>query len=142
MNLWYIFQFPAWCIVFITVFARLANMDRTQWTFHHHVRRFGLALAGSAAVAMLYAPFADDGWLYADSTWRGAMLGWAWALMLLTTPLDVPWADYILGVHRDTESWKGSGLKTRIKGELGALRDSFRLHRYRTDRIGSWEEKR
>ena len=80
---------------------------------------------------MLVTPFAEDGWLYGESTWRGALLAWAWAFVWITTPGMPPWWDFILGVHRRTDQWKGLGLRARLRGEWRALRASFKPTRYR-----------
>lgn len=136
MNAWYLIAAPAWVVLIVTAFARLADMDRSQWTITDHVRRLGMMGAAAAAAAMLVTPFAEDHWLYASSTWRGCLLAWSWALVWLTTPGMPPWWDFILGVHRRTAEWKGLGAFARIRGELRALRDSFRPRRHRKPMAG------
>lgn len=125
MNAWYLLAAPAWAILAITAAARLSDMRREQWAITDHVRRLGLIGVGVMAVVMLASPFTEDTWWYSAPSWRSAGLGWSWALVWLTTPAMPPWWDFILGVHRKTEEWKGHGLVARLAGEWQALRDSF-----------------
>lgn len=136
MNSWYLIAFPAWCILVLTAGARLADMGRDQWALTDHVRRLGMIGVAVAAASMLVTPFAEDGWLYGESTWRGTLLAWSWAFVWITTPGMPPWWDFILGVHRRTELWKGMGLRARLRGEWRALRASFKPRRYREPMAG------
>ena len=136
MNGWYLIAFPAWCILIVTAGARLADMGREQWAVTDHARRLGMIGAAVAAASMLVTPFARDGWLYGESTWRGCLLAWSWALVWLTTPGMPPWWDFILGVHRQTAEWKGLGVFARIRGEFRALRASFQPRRRRPPMAG------
>lgn len=65
-----------------------------------------------------------------------ALLAWAWAFVWITTPGMPPWWDFILGVHRRTDQWKGLGLRARFRGEWRALRASFKPTRYRKPMTG------
>lgn len=136
MNAWYLFAVPAWIVVIITAAARLHDLGREHWALRYHVRRVGLTGVGAIAAIMLSTPFTADHWLYADPTWRTAMIAWSWALVWLTTENMPPWWDYILGVHRQTEQWKALGLRGRIRGEIQALRESFRPRRRRPPLTG------
>lgn len=136
MNAWYLLAVPAWLILIITAAARLHDLGREHWAMRYHVRRVGLICVGAIAAVMLATPFTSDRWFYAAPTWRGAMLAWSWALVWLTTEGVPPWYDYILGVHRQTEQWKALGWRGRLRGELQALRDSFRPRRRRRPLAG------
>lgn len=131
MNLWFLIAAPAWVILLITAAARLHDMGRSEWRPRDHVRRIGMILVGVAGSVILASPFTIDGWQYPDSTWRGALIAWGFAAVWTTTPGMPPWWDFILGVHRQTEQWKALGWRARIRGELKALRDSFRPRRRR-----------
>lgn len=131
MNLWYLLAAPAWIILFVTATARLSDMGRDEWSIAAHVRRAGLIGCAVASVTMLATPFAKDGWLYGDSTWRGVLLSWAIAIDWVTTPGMPPWWDFILGVHRRTDEWRSQGVLARVRGEWNALRDSFRPRRHK-----------
>ena len=136
MNLWYLIAAPAWFFVLITAGARLADMGRDEWSFPDHVRRVGLTFIGTAALLMLATPFAQDGWLYANSTWRGVLLGWGWTFVWVTSPNMPPWWDTIIGVHRRTEDWKGLKFRQRLAVEWRTLRSSFKPRRYKPPLAG------
>ena len=136
MNAWYLIAAPAWLILFITAGARLADMGRAEWAVRDHVRRLGMMGVGTSAAIFLVSPWTEDWWLYAEPTWRAALLSWSWALVWTTTPGMPPWWDFILGVHRQTEQWKALGWRGRLRGELQALRDSFRPRRRRPPMAG------
>lgn len=131
MNAWYLLSFLAWLILAITAAARLADMGRSQWSMCDHVRRLGIIGVGVSAFWMMVAPMASDWWRFDVTSWQDAVFAWAWAFVWITTPRTPPWWDYILGVHRRTDEWSQLGLWARIRGELGALRDSFKPSRYR-----------
>lgn len=132
MNIWYLIAFPAWCIVILTAWARLADMGRDQWSTIDHVRRLGMIGVAAAAAAMIATPFAADGWQFGESTWRGLLLAWSLAAVWVSTPGMPPWWDFILGVHRRTDLWAGLNFWARLRVEWRALRDSFKPRRYRT----------
>lgn len=130
MNIWYLLAVPGWLVIIITATARLhdlAGMRALRW----HFRRAGLAGAGTIAAIMLFTPFANDGWLYAEPTWKSTMISSSFALVWLTTEGIPPWWNYILGVHRIEAPWQNMGLFARIRFELRALRESFRPRRQR-----------
>lgn len=131
MNAFYLFSVPAWLVVLITAAARLADLGREHWALRFHARRIGLAAVGASAAIMLATPFTQDHWLYAAPTWMTLLLSWSWAIVWLTTEGMPPWWDYILGVHRQTASWKYLGWRARLAGEWTALRASFRPRRSR-----------
>lgn len=139
MNAWYLLAAPAWIILAITAAARLSDMRRDQWAITDHLRRLGLIGVGVMATVMLAAPFTIDTWWHAPPSWRSVGLAWSWALVWLTTPSMPPWWDFILGVHRRTDQWKGAGLSTRLAGEWQALHDSFcpRCAERRRDRMAA-----
>lgn len=126
---WYVLSFPAWLILGITAAARLADIGRDQWAIRDHVRRVGLIGVGMVSLVELFAPYTAGWWHYAGATWESALVAWSWTFVWLTTPGMPPWWDFILGVHRNTDAWRDMGLRARIRGELRALRDSFRLRR-------------
>ena len=132
MNAWYFIAAPALLILVITAACRLADIGRDKWTLRDHVRRLGLIGVGFVMAVMLLAPVTADWWRYSRATWETAVIAWAWTFVWVTTPGMPPWFDFILGVHRATDVWKAQGWRARIRGELRALRDSFRLTRYRT----------
>lgn len=133
MNIWYLLAVPAWCILLVTAASRLTGMGRDEWSVAAHLRRAGLIGCAVAAMTMLATPFAKDGWLYGDSTWRGVLISWALAIDWITTPGMPPWWDFVLGVHRRTDEWKHKGLRARLNGEWHALVESFKPRRSRPE---------
>lgn len=141
MNVWFVIALPAWMIIIITAAARLHDLGRDKWGLRYHVRRIGLTCVGSIAAVMMLTPFTADSWMYAEPSWRQAMIGWSWALVWLTTDGMPPWYDYILGVHRRTEAWRHLSFRERLRAEWTALRESFRPDRNK-DRPYAGPERR
>lgn len=130
MNIWYLVAFPAWLVLALTAAARLADSEERH-TFIDHLRILAWVGIGTTSVLILAGPWLADWWLSPPSTWRGTMMGYSWAVAEIAKRGIVPWWDFIIGVHRKTESWKGMGVLCRLAGEGRALRDSFRPRRYR-----------
>lgn len=131
MNRWYLLAVLPWLVVAITAAIRLADLGPEAWARRDHARRLGLIGLGAIALVQAFGPWCAGWWAYARPTWEGAVVAWSLALVLTTTPGLPPWWDLVLGVHRDTATWKAQGWRARIRGELAALRDSFRLTRHR-----------
>lgn len=136
MNIWYLLAAPFWIIIAITAATRLADMGRDEWKISDHVRRAGLIGVGSFATVMLATPFAKDGWLYEPATWRGLLASASWTMVWVTSPNMPPWWDTVLGVHRETEHWKGLNWRQRLAVEFNALRLSFKPRRYKPPLAG------
>ena len=136
MNIWYLLAAPGWFFVVITAATRLADMGKDEWKLRDHTRRLGLMGAGALGTVMLLTPFVTDGWLYDDSTWRGTLMAWSWALVWLTSPNMPPWWDTVLGVHRTTEEWKSYSWRRRLAVEWRALRSSFKPRRFKPPLAG------
>lgn len=84
---------PAWAIVGLTAAARL--YDITELGKRWHVRRLGMILVASGALALAVAPLL--GYSNSFPTWRGSCIYWGFALSWLTTPNMPPWWKYISG---------------------------------------------
>lgn len=136
MNAWYMLALPAWLILSVTAAARLADMGPSQWAIRDHFRRLGIIAVGVSVLCRMFTPLAEATGAFDVIDWQDPAMAWGWALVWITTPATPPWWDYILGVHRRTELWHGLGFAARIRGELQALRDSFRPRRYRPEYQG------
>lgn len=87
---------PAWLILGVTAAARLLDItdDGIRW----FVRRLGMILVASGALALIAAPLL--GYSNAFPTWRSSCLQWGFALAWLTTPGMPPWHKYVSGEWR------------------------------------------
>lgn len=142
MNVFYLISLPAWVIIIITAAARLHDLGAGHKAARWHVRRAGLSGVACVAAIMLATPFTENHWVYAEATWQTAMIAWSWSAVWLTTEGMPPWWDYILGVHRATDEWKGMTFRARIGFELRALAASFRARRNRPVERYSGPERR
>lgn len=132
MNAWYFLALLPWLVVAITAAIRLADLvGPAHRQRRDHARRLGLIGLGCIALVQAAGPWCMGWWAYAAPSWEGAVVAWSLALVLMTTPGLPPWWDLVLGVHRDTATWKAAGWRARIRGEWQALCDSFRLTRHR-----------
>lgn len=84
---------PAWIIVGLTAAARLH--DITELGKRWFVRRLGMILVASGALALITAPVL--GYSNSFPTWRSSCIYWGFALSWLTTPNMPPWWKYISG---------------------------------------------
>ena len=84
---------PAWIITGLTAAARLH--DITELGKRWFIRRLGMILVASGALALIVAPLL--GYSNSFPTWRGSCLYWGFALSWLTTPNMPPWWKYING---------------------------------------------
>lgn len=127
LSIWYFVAAPAWFGILLSAMARLADLEMHGRIDRHQAWKFfSLVGAGLSAVAVLAMPFTDEAAIYRPG-WRSALVGWSWfAVWAMIGP---PWLDMVLGVHRDTDQWKGKGLLVRLRGELKAVADSFRGRR-------------
>lgn len=89
----YALQFPALAIIAVTALARVNDIGPERTTIEWQARRTFLSLTGTAAVALMLAPFGADEF----PSWRGLALAWGLAGSWLTTPGMPPWAKYIMG---------------------------------------------
>lgn len=128
---WYWLAFPAWLIIIITATARLDDLDRSHWSLRWHIRRIGLMGVGVVAVLALVNRWTTDFWFYLAPNGLTALIAWSWAIVWLTTEGQQPWFDYILGVHRKTETWRELSWRERMGAEGRALRASFKPRRFR-----------
>lgn len=84
---------PAWIIAGLTAAARLH--DITELGKRWFVRRLGMILVASGALALIAAPVL--GYSNSFPTWRSSCIYWGFALSWLTTPNMPPWWKYISG---------------------------------------------
>jgi len=87
---------PAWVIIGLTASARLH--DITELGKRWFIRRLGMILAASGALALIAAPLL--GYSNSFPTWRGSCMYWGFALSWLTTPNMPPWWKYISGDYK------------------------------------------
>lgn len=90
---------PAWLIIGLTAAARLH--DITELGKRWFLRRLGMILAASGALALIVAPML--GYSNSFPTWRGSCIYWGFALSWLTTPNMPPWWKYISGEYKLTK---------------------------------------
>lgn len=132
MNAWYLLSLPALLVLVTTAAIRLADLGPKDKAIRDHARRIGLIGVGFASAMQAIGPLFLGWWQYfSAATWESCLVVWAWCLVWLTTPGMPPWYDLVLGVHRNTDAWRALGWRARIRGELRAIRDSFRLTRNR-----------
>jgi hypothetical protein len=84
---------PALLIIAITALARMRDITDTgtRWL----VRRLGMILAGTSALALLLGPLLNYQSMY--PSWTQVCIYWGFALAWLTTPNMPPWWKYING---------------------------------------------
>lgn len=97
MNIWYLLQAPAWIIVFVTACARFDDIKKCDRSLFWHSRRLSLMLSATVATIMVMTPFTESRYLLPENSWRGLMIGWAWAGTWLTTPNHKPWFEWLTG---------------------------------------------
>ena len=133
MTLSYFFAIPAYVIIILTAVARLADLGRENWELRHHLRRLGLITIGTLTAILLVSPLSSNDIFDIETEWHRTVFVWGWALVWTTTESQPPWYDYILGVHRRTEQWKGLGYRARLMGEWFAIKQSFKPRRTKKD---------
>lgn len=84
---------PAWIVIGLTAAARLH--DITDLGKRWFIRRLGMILVASGALALILAPLL--GYSNSFPTWRSSCIYWGFALSWLTTPNMPPWWKYING---------------------------------------------
>lgn len=94
---------PAWLIIGLTAAARLH--DITEHGKRWFIRRLGMILVASGALALIVAPL--TGYSNSFPTWRASCLHWGFALSWLTTPGMPPWWKYINGDWKLKEGQQG-----------------------------------
>lgn len=87
---------PAWVIIGLTAAARLHDIIELgkRW----FIRRLGMILVASGALALIVAPLL--GYSNSFPTWRDSCMYWGFALSWLTTPNMPPWWKYISGEYK------------------------------------------
>lgn len=91
----YFIALPAIAVIILTTLSRANDINVEMTSASWQLRRVGLVLITLYVVVQLVAPVVAKG----VTTWNEVAGLWGFALMMLTSPGQPPWAKYVWGKH-------------------------------------------